>query len=718
MSISAEVSQSRRRWLNRRVVLRVVVGLAFLAILVRYTHALLETDIGLQGEATAWRNATVGLLGFSHEPVGWRMPAEQADYWLAETERITSADDVTAEVAMGGAWVLDSPMLDFYARYITHTGSNFPGFPQFSYELDKETVKMAMEQFEAECHEHCLELAELATTMEPNEVDWWRQRALLQISEGMFVEPEPRRVDWQDVIEQCSQHDRENALYDYMIATQLLESSMEWNDKNGSYELKANHDRQFADATAHYERGLTKSFLAFPSRAMVATSHFVQRSTLPLDERPNIALSRVIQLRASSLLLQLHRRTDRLVEISQARSEPIDEIVLRERSLRVYDQVLAVDGHIAYDWWARTLARNNAFSVLALANEDSTLLDEGTLIVWRNRRDDAGLQLKLHERAMQEIALRWPAPKPTGGLWSRFLIGPCRTTTGLLLPLALIWLLVPRWMRRLITEDCPKIGTTSHLIAWIVGYGLTFLFLGMAPAEVIGPHIQSIIVYTSVLVVVVLLASWGFRRLARKRHYRYTLKELLLAVTAACVFFLVWPVLWMGIQSRPQLAVAASDWFGINSEVFRHVLKLEKGSWSWAAVQWFAGGGPYAGPLLSLLLVGLWYTLRAARRAEQSTLRNWTERYRARFGGLLRCLGHSAASVGCLFLIVYLGIAPEVVRDSQADYQYRIDYLNRENHQWQGARALIAELRTDPTIVTELRAVIEDENLAAEENVD
>jgi hypothetical protein len=222
----------------------------------------------------------------------------------------------------------------------------------------------------------------------------------------------------------------------------------------------------------------------------------------------------------------------------------------------------------------------------------------------------------------------------------------------------------------------------------------------------------------SVLVVVVLLASWGFRRLARKRHYRYTLKELLLTVTAACVFFLVWPVIWMGIQSRPQLAVSASDWFGIDSEVMRHALKLEKGSWSWAAVQWFAGGGAYAGPLLSLLLVGLWYALRAARRAEQSTLRHWTERYGARFGGLLRCLGHSVATVACLLLVVYLWIAPNVVGDSQADYQYRIEYLDRENEQWQSTRALIAELEADPTIVKEIRAVIEDENLAAEENVD
>ena len=98
MSIPAEASQRRSRWLKRRIGLRVVVGLAFLAILIRYTLSVLETEIGLQSEVTDWRNATVGLLGLSYEPVGWRMPTEQADYWLAETERVTSADGVISSL--------------------------------------------------------------------------------------------------------------------------------------------------------------------------------------------------------------------------------------------------------------------------------------------------------------------------------------------------------------------------------------------------------------------------------------------------------------------------------------------------------------------------------------------------------------------------------------------------------------------------------------------
>ncbi|MCH8045285.1 MAG: hypothetical protein IID44_16360 [Planctomycetes bacterium] len=718
MSAFAEANQRRSRWINGRIVLQIVVAVAFAAVLFRYTRVLLKTEIGLQGETTNWRNATIGLLGFSYEPVGCRMPAEQADYWLAETERIMSANGVTAEAAIGGAWVLDSPTLDFYARYVRHTGSNFPGFPQLSYELDKETIKTAMNRFETECHERCLELAELSTKMEPNEVEWWRQRALLQFSEGMFIESGPRRADWQDVIEQCSQHDRENALYDYLIASQLIELSTEWNDDNERYELKAKHDLQLADAAGHYARGLKKPFLAFPAGAMDATRQFISRSTLPLAERPNIALSRVIEYRATGLLLQLHRRTDRLVGVAQALGQRVNEISLRERDVRVSDQVLAVNGHVRYDWWARTFARNNAILILELASEDSTRLDEGAMIRWRNRRDDVALQLKLHERAIKEIATRSPAPTPVAGLWPHFLINPCRTTAGLLLPLALISLFVAQRFRRGVVEVGPQMGVTRHLIPWFAGYSLTFLILGLAAAEVVGPRLQSSIAYASVSLVVVLLAVWRLHRFARKRRYRYSLMELLGVVTGACLFFLAWPVIWMAIRDRPELAVPASDFFGVQPEVLRHLLSLKKGSWLWAALQWLAGGGPYAGPLLSLLLLGFWYTRRAARLAEQSTLGYWTENFRVRIGGLLQCLGRSAASVGCLFLLVFLWTAPGVVRDKEKVYQYAKEYLDREVQQRGEVRALIAELGTDPRIVAELRAVIEEEHLAAEENTD
>ena len=56
----------------------------------------------------------------------------------------------------------------------------------------------------------------------PEDVRWWRLRALLLVSNNLYgSQNEPRDPDWLNILEQCKSHDPDNALYDYLAAWQF-----------------------------------------------------------------------------------------------------------------------------------------------------------------------------------------------------------------------------------------------------------------------------------------------------------------------------------------------------------------------------------------------------------------------------------------------------------------------------------------------------------------
>src|SRR2546426_827449 len=70
-----------------------------------------QTETGWRTVGQQWFDATLGRLWWRRVFVSIASPCEEAEYWLAETDRIANAPDSTAELAMGGAWVLDVPSL-------------------------------------------------------------------------------------------------------------------------------------------------------------------------------------------------------------------------------------------------------------------------------------------------------------------------------------------------------------------------------------------------------------------------------------------------------------------------------------------------------------------------------------------------------------------------------------------------------------------------------
>lgn len=155
--------------------------------------------------------------------------------------------------------MLDSPSQEYVSKYLKRI-ETIPGFGAFP-ELDEEGLKAAEDAFEAQCKERCLELAAQATEADPTNVDWWRLRALLIWRYSMYSYDDSPRVDnWLEILQDASQHDPENALYDYLAAHFYWESSAEVDFQGETEQLAVKDAERFDRGVHHFEQGQKRTF--------------------------------------------------------------------------------------------------------------------------------------------------------------------------------------------------------------------------------------------------------------------------------------------------------------------------------------------------------------------------------------------------------------------------------------------------------------------------
>jgi len=106
--------RSAGRWPECRVDLEttslpvVLLGAVLLALGARVVWVASRSETGWDVLRVQWYDATLGWLAGEYEPIGQREPPEQADFWLAETDRILAAhpdgavwmEDVRQEVRL------------------------------------------------------------------------------------------------------------------------------------------------------------------------------------------------------------------------------------------------------------------------------------------------------------------------------------------------------------------------------------------------------------------------------------------------------------------------------------------------------------------------------------------------------------------------------------------------------------------------------------------
>ena len=308
-------------------------SLVWVTAVARFVVVATRAETGWDTVAESWRSAITGPLGWNNESISHREPAEQAEYWLHEVDAVLARQPESADLCLGAACVLDSPGIDFVLKHVKQDPVLFsiPGIPA---QLDENAVAAAKSQFQQKCADRCLSLAARACELEPGKPAVWRFRALLQFDPDTR---KPRRADWVQVLDECAMHDRDNALYDYLLALGLWSQSAEYDfdpdaKTNFQYALQIHDATKFQRGIERFERGQRKFILVLGEPELSAITEFLARSQLPIAEQDDVAVSRLLTLRFELVFYDLYRWQNVRCDMAEAKGDaPARANILRQQ---------------------------------------------------------------------------------------------------------------------------------------------------------------------------------------------------------------------------------------------------------------------------------------------------------------------------------------------------------------------------------------------------
>ena len=186
--------------------------LILICLAARLLWGAAHAETGIPWLEAQWRDATLGWFTGDYEPIYTRLPSQQADFWLRETTRVVEAHESDAQLVMGAAIVLDSPNNGFAFRFIKRLDT-LPSVGTIP-DIDRDGIKRAEDNFENQCKNRCLELADKACKLDPRNTEWWRLNALLLRRCSLNTSDEsPRGLDWLIRLDECGKaRSRECAL--------------------------------------------------------------------------------------------------------------------------------------------------------------------------------------------------------------------------------------------------------------------------------------------------------------------------------------------------------------------------------------------------------------------------------------------------------------------------------------------------------------------------
>lgn len=782
---------------------RLLMALFLVAVLIlgtRLVWVAAKTETGWQTLGLSWYNAMLGLIGREREPIGDRDPAEQAEIWLREVDRVLAAHPDDAQIAMGAAWMLDSPGVGFQQKHIKlELASGAWLYP----ECDHEAIERASDRFEAKCAERCLKLAARATQLEPENVDWWRLRALLLFPSDYFYyyrTPPPRHPDWLASLDECARHDPDNALYDYLAALRLWSASgdTDWDNNSDVRFLKLESPKQFGEGVARFEQGQRKKYLAIRQAALPAVGEFLHHSGQPRKEEGDVAFERLAFSRAQGLPMDLRRWQEARAGTREKEGDPAGTLAAWREQRHVLTQVMTSDGSPALHDSVTILflAQADIACLQKLASKHPALIPADELAGLQTEKKNLLVDVRVITEASAQVDSLVQKRHPLDTLTPPLVTTAAQKLNVLLLILGVFGCRLARWLVK--AQQPPPLGAFRHLLAWSLGWGLTVFLLGICPAEALGRNVQATIVagatclvgigilivvfrtlvarcriwaqgperlpVVSIIALITLWQatvaaacsivqaaaepdpSWYSQSYAQpfsvsKQAPSLPLEMLALALLPAAVLAVLLVVVWglfllqhkrrtgcfprthfvaLGLMSLSAVLVLgafalapdylwgncwppARGWEGVDVEILSIVLKPPQRPWRWAALQWAAYGGLYVSPGLSLLLVGLWYTARRRREPQHARPGERNPGRTARWGGLLRCLARSALAMAACCLLVYLTVAPAVLRNVEKDYQREIAYVRNPQAYWAKVRQTEATIRNDPAAMKEIR---------------
>lgn len=479
-----------KRWL--------LYGLLIAFALLGARWAIAVSEIGARPFLRQWSDVFQEITGDDNRALSELPPVEQGHYWLGEVAQVEEVQS-DPEVAMGAAWLLDAPqyncLLAHYERRENPDGRPLPPFLQ--YELDRDTAVALTEEFESLCRDECLAQIELAVRLDESNVESRRAQALLLFQPRILQSDiEPRREDWLAILEECADHDPDNALYDYLAAYVLWDSAAKYDWDTDGFSLTIENQDAYELGDVRFAAGLAKAHLKFGETGYAATVSFLRAASQSDSWVPPLVASRRIETRAQQLLYRLfrwqavrrdsHKRNDN-PDAAHSALQNLLHISAQFSNSENYSRL----GAVMLD--VRRLALGELEELYAQYPE---LVSQHEVERVSNDLIKAQLDQRVWKEAEKQITADANRAAASASAFGSMTSIPDRLLDLFLLASAQYFLIVAgllalaAWATTRIARTKPNPGTSSlgwvrHLVVWLFSIGISFVLLGMGPALII-----------------------------------------------------------------------------------------------------------------------------------------------------------------------------------------------------------------------------------------
>jgi hypothetical protein len=332
------------------------------------------------------------------------------------------------------------------------------------------------------------------------------------------------------------------------------------------------------------------------------------------------------------------------------------------------------------------------------------------------------------QNELQELQQRHDSYRFEAGVWSKALVraGASRRwspNSGIVagivtsascicfVTLAAISLcLLPTALLRYSPMEASRLGAIRQAFAWCFVCSASFVVLGMLPSGFISRPAQTwaiTVLLWSIVAAVFAFVLFVAHRLLRRRDYQISLRGTFGLTTAVAILVFIWPVLsdlFNGLAAYPpEQLLPARAWHGIDGEAVRMHAGINSGSWTWVMVQWSLYSGPLRTAFAAIALIAVWFARRSALQSGEHLFNYWTSNIFTRWTTLARYVAKSAAGAAAVGLLLYLLVAPTVIRTVEDEFQYRMRYARNPAEHMERIAAARAEILATPSEVEAIR---------------
>ncbi|WP_145225771.1 hypothetical protein [Gimesia algae] len=506
----------------------------------RLVFVLQNSPSGWRGFWYDWKVSALRLSGQT-TMIGEEIPPIQAEYWLRQISQIPQTQ-TDPQIAMGAAWMLDSPQIYFYLNYLT-TSEDPSGFElplQFRRKLDEEAINTLNTEFESICHAACLAQSKTATELAPDNVELWRQRALLQFYIKNDYGLTPRHANWLSVLNEGATHDPDNALYDYLTAVHLYHQSVEhvWDD-DFNHTLKITEPKKFELAEQRLQGGLKKPFLRFGTTTFSSTLAFVSDTSLPLEEQLRAAGSRNYLYRGQYNITRLIRWLSNASE-SELRQKNYSAAIEKARQeLLIADQSTSAGNPFDLKYFRQFLFTSGYGNLIKIQHLHPPSFTPAETERINENLDSVWLEEKIYQESIEQYNQQHIASFSVKSPVTVYFTFVCQNFILLLFPLSLLLGLIVRLTGRKVASPLPRLGWWRTGIAWLTGCGLSLFLWCLFPINLF-PEVVKTVTLLGLAWIVFTLLLLVFLRAIHKRGNIVWRQQLSLLLLFSVTIFVIW----------------------------------------------------------------------------------------------------------------------------------------------------------------------------------